>query len=59
MVPGTIRSLLRDERPIIRSDGTLVRDYIYSRTAVSAYLLLTEKLAEDPKFAGARLQLFQ
>jgi CDP-glucose 4,6-dehydratase len=52
MVPGTIRSLLRDERPIIRSDGTLVRDYIYVEDAVSAYLVLTEKLAEDPKLAG-------
>ena len=33
IVPGTIRSLLRGERPIIRSDGTFVRDYIYVKDA--------------------------
>src|SRR5439155_6048949 len=29
LVPGTIRSLYDGERPIIRSDGTLRRDYVY------------------------------
>jgi CDP-glucose 4,6-dehydratase len=53
VVPGTIRSVLRGERPVIRSDGTPVRDYVYVEDAVSAYLLLAEKLAEDPKLAGA------
>jgi CDP-glucose 4,6-dehydratase len=41
-VPGTIRSLLARERPIIRSDGTLVRDYVYVREVVEAYLTLAE-----------------
>ena len=31
IVPGTIRALLRDERPVLRSDGTFVRDYLYVR----------------------------
>ncbi len=44
IVPGTIRSALRGEPPIIRSDGTLVRDYLYVRDAASAYLLLAEQL---------------
>lgn len=44
LVPGTIRAALRDEPPVIRSDGTLVRDYFYVRDAVSAYLLLAENL---------------
>lgn len=52
VVPGTIRAFLRGERPVIRSDGTLVRDYIYVEDAVSAYLVLAEKLAEDPALAG-------
>jgi CDP-glucose 4,6-dehydratase len=43
-VPGTIRSILDGQRPIIRSDGTLVRDYFYIRDGVSAYVLLAEKL---------------
>ena len=42
LVPGTIRSLLRGERPIIRSDGTFVRDYLYVKDAASAYLCLAE-----------------
>lgn len=50
LVPGTIRSALRDESPIIRSDGTFVRDYFYVRDAVLAYLLLAERLPGE--FAG-------
>ena len=42
IVPGTIRSLMRSERPIIRSDGTFVRDYLYVKDAASAYLRLAE-----------------
>lgn len=52
LVPGTIRSVLRGERPILRSDGKLVRDYIYVEDAVSAYLLLAEKLAGTPALFG-------
>lgn len=46
IVPGTIRSLLRGERPVIRSDGTLVRDYFYVRDAALAYVLLAEQMRE-------------
>lgn len=44
IVPGTIRSILRGERPIIRSDGQHVRDYFYVEDGVAAYMLLAEKL---------------
>jgi len=44
IVPGTIRSALRGERPIIRSDGSFVRDYVYVGDAVSAYLELAEQM---------------
>jgi CDP-glucose 4,6-dehydratase len=44
LIPGTIRSLLRDEPPIIRSNGKFVRDYFYVRDAVSAYLQLAEQV---------------
>ena len=44
IVPGTIRSVLNNEPPVIRSDGTLVRDYFYIEDAVEAYLLLAEKM---------------
>ncbi len=42
LVPGTIRSLLQGENPVIRSDGTLVRDYLYVDDAVEAYLRLAD-----------------
>ena len=51
LVPGTIRSALLGERPIVRSDGTFVRDYFYVRDAVDAYLLLAERM-DDPSLHG-------
>ncbi|MFA5890641.1 MAG: NAD-dependent epimerase/dehydratase family protein [Actinomycetota bacterium] len=46
IVPGTIRSLLNSSRPIIRSDGTCLRDYLFVDDAVSAYLTLGAALAD-------------
>lgn len=46
LIPGTIRSLLLGERPVIRSDGTFVRDYFYVRDAVEAYLRVAERMPE-------------
>jgi CDP-glucose 4,6-dehydratase len=40
IVPGTIRSLLRGRQPVVRSDGSLVRDYLYVDDAVAGYLAL-------------------
>lgn len=47
LIPGTIRSALADESPIIRSDGTFVRDYFYVRDAVAAYLQLAERIPSE------------
>jgi CDP-glucose 4,6-dehydratase len=47
LVPGTIRSVLRGEVPIVRSDGNYVRDFFYVRDAARAYLLLAEALADE------------
>ncbi len=44
IVPGTILSAIKNENPVIRSDGSYVRDYIYVKDAVDAYLSLAEKL---------------
>ena len=52
IVPGTIRSVIRNERPLIRSDGTNVRDYFYVEDAAAAYLLLAERLASEPGLRG-------
>jgi CDP-glucose 4,6-dehydratase len=51
IIPGTIRSVLNGTSPILRSDGTMVRDYIYVRDVVAAYLLLAEAM-DDEKFWG-------
>jgi CDP-glucose 4,6-dehydratase len=42
LIPGTIRSVIRGKRPVIRSDGTLIRDYLYVQDAVTGYLRLAE-----------------
>jgi len=42
IVPGTIRSLLHGERPVIRSDGSPRRDYFYIEDGVAAYVALAE-----------------
>lgn len=52
LVPGTIRSLLRGERPVIRSDGSMVRDYLDVRDGGLAYLCLAEHLWQDTKLSG-------
>jgi CDP-glucose 4,6-dehydratase len=53
IVPGTIRSVLRGELPVIRSDGTLIRDYFYVEDGAAAYMLLAERLAGDVKLRGS------
>jgi CDP-glucose 4,6-dehydratase len=52
IVPGTIRSILRGQRPVIRSDGTFIRDYFYVEDGAIAYMLLAEKLAGDSSLKG-------
>lgn len=53
IVPGTIRSVLRGERPVIRSDGQSVRDYFYVEDGAAAYMLLAERVAADAALRGA------
>jgi CDP-glucose 4,6-dehydratase len=51
IVPGTIRSVLTGRRPIIRGNGTPVRDYVHVRDAVGAYLLLAQRM-DDASIHG-------
>jgi CDP-glucose 4,6-dehydratase len=46
IIPGAIASVLRDEAPVIRSDGTPVREFIYVDDVARGYLLLAEKIDE-------------
>ncbi len=52
IIPGTIRSVLRGQNPIIRSDGKYVRDYFYAEDGAAAYMLLAEQLAAKPGLKG-------
>jgi CDP-glucose 4,6-dehydratase len=52
VVPGTIRSVIRGQRPIIRSDGHYVRDYFYIEDGAAAYILLAEHLAQNTDISG-------
>ncbi len=44
IVPGTVRSVLRGQRPVIRSDGSYIRDYFYVKDGAAAYLHLAERM---------------
>jgi CDP-glucose 4,6-dehydratase len=52
IIPGTIRSVLKNERPVIRSDGKHVRDYFYVEDGAAAYMHLAESLARDSVIKG-------
>lgn len=52
IIPGTIRTILRGQRPIIRSDGNYVRDYFYVEDGAAAYMLLAEALGKRPELKG-------
>ena len=62
IVPGTIRSVVRGERPVIRSDGKFIRDYFYVEDGAAAYMLLAERLGRTggssarPSTSRTRLQ---
>jgi CDP-glucose 4,6-dehydratase len=52
LVPATIRSCLRNERPLIRSDGKFIREYIYVKDVARAYMLLAEQFSENERVPG-------
>ncbi len=52
IIPGTIRSVLRGQRPIIRSDGEYIRDYFYVEDGAAAYMLLAEQLSVRRELKG-------
>jgi len=52
IIPGTIRSILRNQSPVIRSDGLFVRDYFYVEDGAAAYMCLAEQMAANPALYG-------
>lgn len=57
IVPGTIRSVVRGERPVIRSDGTLLRDYLFVRDAAVGTLVLADAVGRRPELRGEPFNL--
>jgi CDP-glucose 4,6-dehydratase len=53
IIPGTIRSVLNNDPPVIRSDGSFIRDYFYIEDAALAYLLLAEKMDDKSLYGEA------
>lgn len=54
LIPGTLRALLGGEAPVLRSDGTLARDYVHVDDIVRAYMALGVRAGE----AGVRGEVF-
>jgi CDP-glucose 4,6-dehydratase len=52
VIPGTIRSVIRGEQPVIRSNGKFIRDYVYVQDAVNAYIKLSECVSENNVLNG-------
>ena len=52
IVPGTMRSIVRGEPPVIRSDGSYIRDYFYVEDGSAAYMLLAEQLSAREDIGG-------
>ena len=57
LVPGVIRDVMSGRRPVLRSDGSPVRDYIYVEDAARAYMLLAEGDADRSVARGQPVQL--
>jgi CDP-glucose 4,6-dehydratase len=52
LVPGTLRDVYAGRRPVIRSDGSFVRDYLYVEDGAAAYICVAEALMREPGYAG-------
>jgi CDP-glucose 4,6-dehydratase len=51
VIPGAVRALLAGERPVIRSNGLLERDFLYAEDAAAAYLAVADSL-DRPELRG-------
>ena len=54
--PGHDPFFLANESPVIRSDGTFVRDYVYVKDVARTYLDVAERLMKRNLGRGLQLQ---
>ena len=52
LIPGVVRSIMRGEAPVLRSNGRFTRDFLYIEDAVDVQLLLGQCLSENPTLYG-------
>ncbi len=52
LVPGTMRDLLAGRSPVIRSNGRMIRDYLYVEDGAAAYLRVAESLMLRREIGG-------
>jgi CDP-glucose 4,6-dehydratase len=52
LVPEAVAAAIQGRRPVIRSDGTPERDFLYVEDAASAYLAIADALADGAPAAG-------
>jgi CDP-glucose 4,6-dehydratase len=52
LIPGTVRAVLAGKRPLIHTDPSFRRDFLFVHDAVRAYLQLAETLARSPELSG-------
>lgn len=57
IIPGTVRSIVRGKAPVIRSDGSFVRDYFYVEDGAAAYMHLAEQMSDRPELNGEAFNL--
>jgi CDP-glucose 4,6-dehydratase len=52
VVPDTCIALAKGEKPVIRSDGSPIRQYIYVEDAVNGYIKIIEKMLKGNEIDG-------
>ena len=51
IIPGTMLCIMKNQNPVIRSDGSPMRDYVYVQDIARAYMMLAEHM-DDPSIHG-------
>jgi len=57
LIPEAITAVLEGRRPVIRSDGTPKRDFIYVEDVVKAYLALMQELSLNKELTGQAVNI--
>ena len=59
LIPGVIKSLIMKDQPVLRSDGTFTRDWVYVEDVAEAYEKIGFHMMENNMKISPFLQLFK